>query len=235
MAKRMIDIAVSLTGLVVLSPLMLVIAVLIKADSQGPLRYRGLRVGRFGRPFRIWKFRTMVVNAEQIGGSSTSDSDPRITRVGKFLRKCKFDELPQLFNVFVGTMSLVGPRPEVEQYVDLYTDEEQVILKMRPGITDWASIWNSDEGGLLAACDDPDKAYEDFIRPTKLSLQLKYAHEHSLWIDLRIITFTLLRLFVRDWCPSDLAESGRPEELIAAAASLAGASGCAADEERQAA
>jgi lipopolysaccharide/colanic/teichoic acid biosynthesis glycosyltransferase/2-polyprenyl-3-methyl-5-hydroxy-6-metoxy-1,4-benzoquinol methylase len=201
MAKRIFDIAVSLTGLVVVSPLLLLIAALIKADSKGPLFYRGQRVGRFGRPFRILKFRTMVVNAEQIGGSSTSDSDPRITRVGAVLRKCKFDELPQLFDVLTGKMSFVGPRPEVQQYVDMYTEEEQEILDIRPGITDWASIWNSDEGAILAGCEDPDKGYEGLIRPTKLRLQLFYRHRHSLLIDLKIIFYTAFKLLRKDFLP----------------------------------
>jgi SAM-dependent methyltransferase len=146
----------------------------------------------------------MVTNAEQLGGPSTSDFDPRITTVGRFMRKCKLDELPQLLNVLMGDMSLVGPRPEVQKYVDMYTPEELVLLELRPGITDWASIWNSDEGAVLAISDDPDKAYEELIRPTKLQLQLAYARCHSLWIDIKIISITLLKLVKSDLVPQEI-------------------------------
>ena len=130
----------------------------------------------------------------------------RITKVGKFMRKLKLDELPQLLNVFAGDMSLVGPRPEVQKYVDLYTEEEQVLLQLRPGITDWASIWNSDEGAVLAGCDDPDRGYEELIRPTKLQLQLAYARNHSVLIDLKIIFATLLKLLKKDFVIREIQE-----------------------------
>ena len=192
--KRVFDIILSAVGLVLLSPLLLWIAWCIYREDGGPVFYRGKRVGLHGKPFRIFKFRTMVVNADQIGGSSTADDDPRITRIGKKLRKHKLDELPQLFNVFLGEMSLVGPRPEVKYYTDMFTAEEKAILSVRPGITDWASIWNPDEGSILAGAEDPDKAYLELIRPTKLRLQLKYACQQSLWADLQIIFLTLLAL-----------------------------------------
>lgn len=135
----------------------------------GPVFYRGVRVGRNGKLFRIYKFRTMVVNAEKIGGSSTADDDPRITRIGKFIRKHKLDELPQLINVLKGEMSFVGPRPEVQHYVNMYTAEEKAMLSVKPGITDWASLWNSDEGAILAGSPDPEKTYMEEIRPEKNS------------------------------------------------------------------
>jgi lipopolysaccharide/colanic/teichoic acid biosynthesis glycosyltransferase len=203
-AKRLFDVIVALLGIVVLSPLLVGIALAIKISSPGPVLYRGQRVGRFGKPFRICKFRTMVVNAEKIGGASSGDDDPRITKVGRFLRKYKLDELPQLFNVLRGEMSLVGPRPEVQKFVDMYTEEEKLILKLRPGITDWASLWNCDEGAVLAGAADADQAYLELIRPTKIALQLKYAREHSFWVDIRILMFTLWRLVKKDWVPVEL-------------------------------
>jgi len=192
MNKRFFDISAATLGLVFLGPFLLWIAWLIRREDGGPFFYRGERVGLHGSPFRIYKFRTMVVDAEKLGASSTSDDDPRITKVGKALRKYKLDELPQLINVLVGNMSIVGPRPEVKCYTDMYTQEEKAILTVRPGITDWASIWNADEGAALAGMADPEKAYEELIRPTKLKLQLKYVYEKSFLTDLKIILLTLL-------------------------------------------
>jgi lipopolysaccharide/colanic/teichoic acid biosynthesis glycosyltransferase len=136
----------------------------------------------------------MVVNAETIGGPSTADDDRRITRVGKFIRKCKLDELPQLINVLRGEMSFVGPRPEVPHYVNMFKEEEKPILNVRPGITDWASLWDSDEGATLAGSPDPEKTYMEEIRPEKIRLQLKYVRERSFWVDLSIIFQTLLTI-----------------------------------------
>ena len=136
----------------------------------------------------------MVLNAEKLGGPSTADDDPRITRVGKFVRKFKLDELPQLINVLKGEMSIVGPRPEVQMYVDMFTEEEKAILSVRPGITDWASIWNPDEGAILAGSPDPEKTYMEKIRPEKIRLQLKYVRERSFWNDLRIIAQTIITI-----------------------------------------
>lgn len=192
--KRVFDIICSLLGLVILSPILFYVAWVIHREDGGPVFYRGERVGRDGVPFRIFKFRTMVVNADKIGGSSTADDDPRITRIGKRLRKYKLDELPQLFNVFLGEMSLVGPRPEVQLYTDMFSGEEKDILKVRPGITDWASLWNADEGSILAGSRDPEKAYMELIRPTKLKLQLQYARNHSIMTDVQIIFLTLLAI-----------------------------------------
>jgi len=177
-----------------LGPILFIIALRIRHEDGGPVFYRGLRVGRHGKPFRIFKFRTMAVDAERQGTSSTSDDDPRITRIGKFLRKYKLDELPQLINVLKGDMSIVGPRPEVKKFTDLFSKEERAILTVRPGITDWASIWNPDEGVLLKGSLDPDRDYLEKIRPEKIRLQLKYVRERSLMIDLKIVLLTLLTL-----------------------------------------
>ena len=192
--KRCFDIIISFCSLIVLSPVLIFTAIRIKLEDPGPIFYRGLRVGLNGNPFRIFKFRTMIHDAEKLGGPSTANDDPRITRVGSLLRKYKLDELPQLINVLKGDMSIVGPRPEVKYYTELFTDEEKIILSVRPGITDWASIWNSDEGAVLAGAKDTEKAYMDLIRPKKLKLQLKYVRERSFWTDLRIIFLTILAI-----------------------------------------
>jgi lipopolysaccharide/colanic/teichoic acid biosynthesis glycosyltransferase len=189
--KRLFDVTASLFGLLLLGPVLMTVACLIRKEDGGPIFYRGIRVGRNGRIFRIFKFRTMVVNAEKIGGSSTADDDPRLTRIGRRIRKRKLDELPQLINVLKGEMSFVGPRPEVKHYVDLFTPEERAILTVRPGITDWASLWNPDEGALLAGSADPEKDYLEKIRPEKIRLQLEYVRERSFLTDLKIILLTL--------------------------------------------
>ncbi|MGC8797033.1 sugar transferase [Thermodesulfovibrio sp.] len=197
MLKRAFDIIVSSIGLIFLTPLFLVIAYLIKKEDSGPVFYRGIRVGKYGKPFRIYKFRTMIVDAEKIGGPSTADDDPRITKIGRFLRKYKIDELPQLINVLKGEMSIVGPRPEVPFYVNMFTEEEKKILTVKPGITDWASLWNPDEGAILAGSPDPEKTYMEKIRPTKIKLQLKYVNEHSFLTDLKIIFLTVLTVITK--------------------------------------
>ena len=206
--KRLLDTTLALVTICVFGPLMLIIALWIKVTSPGPVLYRGRRVGRHNEAFWILKFRSMVVNAERLGGSSTSNNDARITAIGKILRKYKLDELPQCFNVLRGEMSIVGPRPEVQEYVDLYTEEEEAILELRPGITDWASIWNSDEGAILAHAEDPDRTYLEVIRPTKLKLQLLYARNHRVWVDCKIIASTLLKLVKKNWLPSEIASYG---------------------------
>ena len=197
MLKRLFDLVFSALGIVFSFPIFLILAILIKKEDGGPVFYRGLRAGRIKKPFRIFKFRTMVVNADKMGGPSTADDDPRITRVGKFLRKHKLDETPQLINVFKGEMSFVGPRPEVPFYVDMFSEEERRILTVRPGITDWASLWNSDEGALLAGSPDPEKTYMEKIRPEKLRLQLKYVNERSFWVDMKIILQTVFKVIKR--------------------------------------
>ena len=191
MAKRLFDIFASVCGIVALSSFFLVLSLAIKQEDGGPVFYRGERIGQNGVPFRIFKFRSMVMNAEKIGGSSTADDDPRITKIGHKLRKLKLDEIPQLLNVLKGDMSLVGPRPEVRHYTDMFSEEEKAILRVRPGITDWASLWNPDEGKILAGSPDPEKTYIEKIRPTKLQLQLKYVREKNLRNDLLIIIQTL--------------------------------------------
>ena len=195
MLKRFFDIILSGVGLVLLSPLLLVLALWVRLSSPGPVFYRGVRAGLLGRPFRIFKFRTMVVNADQIGGPSTSADDPRITSAGAFLRKYKLDELPQLINVLRGDMSFVGPRPEVLDEVALYTEEEKRLLEVRPGITDWASIQFRDEGEILRGAADPHQAYRERIRPEKIRLGLEYVHHHSLLTDCRILLKTLRAIF----------------------------------------
>lgn len=204
MAKRIFDLVLSAIGLVIFSPLILFTALWIKIDSPGPVFYRGERTGRHGRMFRIFKFRSMVVNADKIGGPSTADTDRRITRSGKFIRKFKLDEIPQFMNVFVGDMSFVGPRPEVKKYTDMYTEEEKPILDLRPGITDWASIWNSDEGAILAGLEDPDKGYEEYIRPGKLKLQLFYRAHNSVLTDIKILWYTARRIIQRGFYPAEI-------------------------------
>lgn len=193
--KRAFDLLLSLPGLIVLAPILAVLALLIKLDSPGPVFYRGVRVGRFGKPFRIFKFRTMVWNADKIGGPSSAADDPRITRAGAFLRKYKLDELPQLLNVVRGEMSFVGPRPEVLDEVRLYNDEEKALLSVRPGITDWASIRFRNEGEILRGSPDPHVAYREKIRPEKIRLGLDYVRDHSLLIDAKIIVQTLKAIF----------------------------------------
>ena len=189
--KRLLDIGVALTGLVFVLPVLWGLGLWIVLDSKGPMFYRGVRAGRFGRPFRIYKLRTMTVDAEHLGGAETPADDPRITYVGHFLRKYKLDELPQLINVLKGEMSLVGPRPEVMEEVALYTDEEKRLLVVRPGITDWASIKFRDEDEILRGSTDPHRAYHELIRPEKVRLGLNYVQHGSFFIDLHILWLTL--------------------------------------------
>lgn len=205
MLKRLFDIVASGLGLVILSPLLMAVAVWVKLDSPGPIFYRGQRAGRGNRPFGIFKFRSMVMNADKLGGSSTSGEDARITRSGRFIRQYKIDELSQLLNVLKGDMSIVGPRPEILAYTSKYAGDDLEILAERPGITDWASIWNADEGGVLAGAVDPDRAYEILIQPTKLRLQLKYVRERNMWVDLKIIYYTIRRIFDPAFRPPELA------------------------------
>jgi lipopolysaccharide/colanic/teichoic acid biosynthesis glycosyltransferase len=194
MLKRLFDTFFSISVLAPLSPLFLLAGVLIKVGSLGPIFYRSRRAGRGGKPFALLKFRTMIVNADKIGGPSTSDDDPRVTRVGRFLRKYKLDELPQLINVLKGEMSLVGPRPEVLSEVELYTPEERHLLTVAPGITDWASILFHNEGEILKGAADPHEAYRKWIRPEKIRLGLEYVRNQSFSIDLKIIMTTFRTL-----------------------------------------
>lgn len=189
--KRMMDIAVSAAALCVLWPLYLIIALAIVIDDPGPVFYRQVRVGRGGKPFRIFKFRSMVVDADKKGLAITVGNDRRITRVGAFLRKTKLDELAQLINVLCGQMSFVGPRPEVPRYVELYTPYQRQVLLVRPGITDYASIAYRNENDLLDAAQDPERMYIEQIMPAKIELNMKYLREISPAADIRLILKTV--------------------------------------------
>ena len=191
MVKRIFDLVFAATVLMMLAVPLAIIAVVIKFTSPGPVFYRGERVGVHGRRFRMFKFRSMVIDADRIGGSSTPDDDPRITSIGKFLRRYKLDELPQFLNVLSGAMSVVGPRPQVPWVVDLYTPEEQRLLDVKPGITDYASIKFRNEGEILKGAADPDRVYFELIAPEKTRLGLKYVDRHGLFVDVRIIINTI--------------------------------------------
>lgn len=196
MIKRIFDLTFSAIGLLVLLPVMAAVALGIKCSDGGPVLYRGRRAGAGGHPFDLLKFRTMVVNADKIGGPSTSSDDSRVTPIGYFLRKYKLDELPQLLNVLVGEMSLVGPRPEVASEVAEYDVNARRLLTVRPGITDYASIEFRNEGEILKGHADPHKAYKELIQPEKIRLGLRYVDEQSLWLDIRLI-FRTLRAIAR--------------------------------------
>lgn len=185
--KRLFDIVASGLGLIVLSPLFLILAIWIKLDSKGPVFYRQVRVGRNNKDFRIFKFRSMRVGSDKGSLVTIGGHDPRITKSGYFIRKFKFDELPQLINVFVGDMSLVGPRPEVRHYVDYWTPEQMHVLDVRPGITDPASIRFRNENELMEQAEDPEKYYIEVIMQEKLKLYLEYVLNHSFWGDIGLI------------------------------------------------
>ncbi|PJC37330.1 hypothetical protein CO046_01065 [Candidatus Peregrinibacteria bacterium CG_4_9_14_0_2_um_filter_53_11] len=197
MLKRLFDIVVSLLLLLVLSPVLLVVALIIKLGSPGPLFYKANRAGRYKKPFKMFKFRSMVVNADKMGGPSTRKGDPRLTGIGAWLRRYKLDELPQLLNVVRGQMSLVGPRPEVPEYAELYKGPEEAIYKLRPGMTDFASLWDFHEEDVLAkatSTEEAERLYLEEVRPHKVELQMKYLRERSLWTDLKILAETAGRL-----------------------------------------
>ena len=193
MLKRIFDITLSLFGLIILLPFMLIIAILIKIDSKGPVFFKQIRVTKNGKEFKIFKYRTMRVGSDKYS-QITVGKDGRITKMGSFLRKYKLDEIPQLINVLIGDMSLVGPRPEVPKYVALYTDEQKEILKVRAGITDYASIEFSDENDLLASEEEPEKAYIEKIMPKKIELNKKYLSEISILTDIKIILLTIKKI-----------------------------------------
>ena len=192
--KRFFDLVASGLGLLVLSPLFLILAVWIKCDSKGPVFYRQVRVGRNNRDFRLYKFRSMRVGSDKRGLITIGGHDPRVTRSGYYIRRYKLDELPQLINVFVGDMSLVGPRPEVRKYVDLYTPEQIHVLDVRPGITDLASIRYRNENELLEQVDDPERYYVDEIMQDKLRINLEYVAHHSFATDILLIINTFCRI-----------------------------------------
>ncbi len=192
MMKRAFDVAASALGLLLLSPFLAIVALLVKLTSRGPVFFTQERVGRGFRAFRILKFRTMVPDAPTLGPAITPEGDPRITRVGRFLRRSKVDELPQLWNVLKGEMSLVGPRPEVPKYVELFRPDFEEILKVRPGITDPSSLAFRDEGDLLWKAKDPERFYVETVLPRKLALSKAYARNRGWWSDLGVIFRTLI-------------------------------------------
>jgi len=194
MMKRVFDLSVAALGLVLLLPLLGLITLLIKLDSRGPVLFRQVRIGRRLKPFQIYKFRTMTPDASRSGGLITIGEDPRITRVGRWLRKSKLDELPQLLNVLKGEMSLVGPRPEVPHYVELFHKDYEEILQVAPGITDLASLAYHNEAELLGKAEDPEKEYLHHILPEKIRLAKEYVHRSSLRFDLQVILKTLWQI-----------------------------------------
>lgn len=195
--KRVFDLIFSLFGIAVLLPVYLSIALLISLDSKGGVIYRQERTGKYGKTFRVLKFRTMRPDSFNKGALTVGSRDPRITNIGYYLRKYKLDELPQLFNVFLGEMSFVGPRPEVKKYTDLYTKEQQKVLQVRPGITDYASIKYRNENDMLSDSDDPEKLYIEEIMPEKLNLNLKYINDNNVFKDIKII-FDTFHAIIKD-------------------------------------
>lgn len=191
--KRTFDFIVSLIGIIILSPIFIIVSIAIKLDSKGSILFLQKRVGRFGKEFSIYKFRTMVVDAEKLGKQITVGKDNRITKVGAFLRKFKIDELPQLFNVLKGDMSLVGPRPEVPKYVALYNEEQKKVLEVRPGITDIASLRYKDENDILGKVDNPEEYYINVIMKDKLSLNLEYIERGNIFFDIYLIIKTIIK------------------------------------------
>jgi lipopolysaccharide/colanic/teichoic acid biosynthesis glycosyltransferase len=196
MLKRTFDIVASGLGLLALAPLFAVVALWIKCDSQGSVFYRQVRVGRGNRDFRLFKFRSMRPDSDRLGLITVGGRDPRVTRSGYYIRKYKLDELPQLINVFKGDMSLVGPRPEVRKYVDMYTPEQMRVLDVRPGITSLASIRYRNENDILAASDNPDRTYVEKVMPDKLAIDLEYVPKANLWTDIRLIFATFHEIIV---------------------------------------
>lgn len=194
MLKRLFDIVFSLLGLLACSPLFALIATLIKLDSRGPVFFKHQRIGKNFKAFHVYKFRTMVNDATQKGPSITAENDPRITAAGKFLRKTKIDELPQLWNILKGDMSFVGPRPEVSKYVKMFSEEYSDILKVKPGITDYATIEFRDEESVLRKYHNPEEGYIKEILPTKIELYKKYLREKSFFTDIKLILLTLMKI-----------------------------------------
>lgn len=215
LTKRFLDIVLASVSLLILLPFMLVTAIAVRLETPGPILYRGARVGRFGKTFHILKFRTMFERPESYAGpSSSGDDDPRVTRVGLILRSTKINELPQLLNVLKGDMSFVGPRPQVQWDVDLYTPEEKQILDIPPGITDLASLKYHNEGDILLGSQDPDADYMRLIRPGKLKLQLYYVRHRSLFLDLYLIYKTAELLFASRLCRNHQVRVPIIEEVL---------------------
>jgi len=194
-AKRTFDILFSFIGLICIAPVFIVLFILIAADSKGGIFYKQVRIGKNLKPFKLFKFRSMYTDADKKGLLTVGNNDNRITKIGYYLRKYKLDELPQLINVFIGNMSFVGPRPEVEKYVKLYNNEQLKVFNVKPGITDWASIQYVNENELLAKSKNPEKTYIDEIMPAKLKLNLAYVNDNNLLVDIKIILFTIKAIF----------------------------------------
>ncbi len=194
MLKRLFDIVATLVGIIILLPFFIVICIVMIVSCGFPLFYLQTRVGKNGKDFKLFKFRTMHLDADKKGLLTVGGRDPRVTSIGYYLRKYKLDELPQLFNVLFGTMSLVGPRPEVRKYVDLYTKEQQQVLSVKPGITDFASLEYINENDLLAKSDNPEKTYIEEIMPAKLALNMKYIQQQGILVDFKIILNTIFKI-----------------------------------------
>lgn len=192
--KRTFDLLVSFFAIILLSPFFIIVSLLIKMDSNGPVIFKQVRVGKNKKPFEIYKFRTMVVDAEKLGKQITVGNDNRITKIGGFLRKFKLDELPQLFNVFKGDMSFVGPRPEVPKYTNLYTEEQNRVFEVRPGITDYASIKYRNENEILGKSKNPEKTYIEEVMQDKLKINLTYMKKRSIMEDFKIICETCIKI-----------------------------------------
>lgn len=195
--KRIFDFIASGCGLLFLSPVFIIVAIWIKIDSKGPVFFRQVRVGRYNKDFRIFKFRSMRVGSDKGSQVTIGGRDPRVTRSGYFIRKFKIDELPQLINVFLGDMSLVGPRPEVRHYVNYWTEEQMRVLDVRPGITDPASIRYRNENELLEKADDPERYYIDVIMQEKIELYLEYVEKSSFWYDIKLI-FQTFKVIIKE-------------------------------------
>jgi lipopolysaccharide/colanic/teichoic acid biosynthesis glycosyltransferase len=191
LSKRIFDIFFSIIGLLLISPVLLILALLISFDSSGGVFYKQVRIGKNLKPFKLFKFRSMSTNADKKGLLTVGHNDSRITRIGYYLRKYKLDELPQLINVLIGQMSIVGPRPEVEKYVKLYNQEQLNVLKVKPGITDWASIKYVNENEILAKSKNPEDTYITEIMPAKLRLNLEYVKHNNIFVDIKIILLTI--------------------------------------------
>lgn len=197
MIKRLFDIIFSIIGLILSSPIILVFCILIKLDSKGPIIYKATRTGKNGRIFKMYKFRSMSIDADKVGGPSTSADDPRMTKIGKIIRKYKIDELPQFVNILKGDMSFVGPRPEVPSEVETYTKEEKdIILSVTPGMTDLASLADLHEEEILRGSQNPHETYREKIKPQKIKLQIEYVKTRSFLLDIKILIKTFINIFI---------------------------------------
>lgn len=196
--KRIFDFVFALLLLIILSPIFLILSIAIKIDSPGPVFFRQVRVTQYGKKFRIFKFRTMVIDAEKLGAQVTSDEDPRVTRVGNFIRKIRLDEIPQLINVLFGTMTFVGTRPEVPKYVEQYSEEMLATLLLPAGVTSEASVYFKNEAKLLENSDNIEKTYIEEVLPQKMKYNIQYLKNFNIWHDLKVLFFTIFNIFKVD-------------------------------------